>query len=1115
MGDEQHLDEVITAYLKAVEAGVPIDQAQWLKRYPDLAADLAEYFTDRASVERAAAPFRGPGDSPTGPALPVSADEGPIEPGRQIRYFGDYELLEEIARGGMGVVYKARQVKLRRVVAVKMILAGELATATDVERFRTEARAAANLHHPHIVAIHEIGQHQGQHYFSMDYVAGESLASRIARGPLPAREAAALLQKVAEAVAFAHVEGVVHRDLKPANILLDADHQPHVTDFGLAKRVQGEPGASATGGPATGGPTETGQVLGTPSYMPPEQAAGKTREIGPCSDVYSLGAVLYCTLTGRPPFQAAGTLDTLLQVLEREPVPPRALNPAVPRDLETICLKCLRKEPGKRYASARELAQELERFLDGKPIRARRIGAVGRTWRWCRRQPALAGAGALALVAVAATVVLSIRFAVYQTRAAERTQRLLAESYLDRGQSLCDQGDTARGLLWLGRSLGAAPAGAADLQQLIRTNLSAWAPPTPRIRKVFKHSEGVGVVRFSGNGRIILTAERRGYGSPTARLWDVATGQPIGVPIAYKGIKDVDLSPDGTMLATGQGDDSRWDAQIWDTKTGKLIRNIPLPKGSWFGTSGNLAARVKFSPDGKTLFTPNGRLADVATGKPVFAKRIGKRFSQFECAGFSQDGKRIVTALFGGQAYVWDLATGKPVGPPVPWAVAVALNSDGTTLLAGGSDGTARLWDVGTGKPKGALLRHRRGQRRYEIQAVSLSPDGTLALTALGDRTVRLWDAAAGVPIGLPLPHLDSVADLAFSPDGKSFLTGSGSYDKTARLWDVPDRQPAEILLPHTHAKIHQLAFSPDSKLLASASGLRGAVKIFRNAGTDIDQMGQVHFWDRATGKLLGKLSLNEGPVYAMAFSPDGTTLAAFTRYADMGRGGGLVQFIDVARRKIAGPPLVCKEHGISELSFGPDGKTLTTTDGFWQGPGGKTNAGKRAVKTWDLATRTVLRQTVAQEDYAWFRSADRRWKVAGDYDFTAVITGPGSVRGQIQHEAAVVSAAFSPDGTLLLTGSQDNTARLWHLPTFKPIGPLIRHQKYVTAVAFSPDGQAIATGSEDGLVRLAPVPAPIGGDPEHIDRWLEALTGASLDGLVFRPLTADTWLQRLNHLAN
>ncbi len=299
----------------------------------------------------------------TAPGQAAQADpdvSGPV----RVRYFGDYEITRELARGGMGVVFLARQISLNRPVALKMILAGQLADDTDVKRFHTEAEAAANLDHPGIVPIFEVGQHEGQHYFSMGFVEGQSLSQRMALGPLPSAEAAELIRRVADAIEYAHQRGVIHRDLKPANILLDRNGNPRVTDFGLAKKVQGDSGL-----------TGSGQIMGTPSYMPPEQAGGKRGEVGPPADVYALGATLYCLISGKPPFQAASVMDTVLQVIGDEPVPPRRLNPSVPRDLETICLKCLEKDPARRYSSAAALGEDLRRFLAGEPISARPVGA--------------------------------------------------------------------------------------------------------------------------------------------------------------------------------------------------------------------------------------------------------------------------------------------------------------------------------------------------------------------------------------------------------------------------------------------------------------------------------------------------------------------------------------------------------------------------------------------------------------------------------------------------------------------------------------------------------------------------------------------------------------------
>ena len=305
--------------------------------------------------------------------------------------FGDYELLEEVAHGGMGVVFRARQVSLNRVVALKMILAGRLATEREVQRFRAEAEAVAKLRHPNIVAIHEVGVHEGQHYFSMDLVQGRNLASLVREHPLPPATAARYVQAIAEAIHHAHQQGVIHRDLKPSNVLIDESDQPRITDFGLAKQFKTDSDL-----------TLSGQVLGSPNFMPPEQAAGRNQEVGPQSDLYSLGAILYYLLTGRPPFAAQSVQATLAKVLQAEPLAPRALNEAVPQDLQTICLKCLEKDTRRRYRTARELADELGRFLRGEPILARPVSPPAKLWRWCRRNRALAaslGAAACLLLA--------------------------------------------------------------------------------------------------------------------------------------------------------------------------------------------------------------------------------------------------------------------------------------------------------------------------------------------------------------------------------------------------------------------------------------------------------------------------------------------------------------------------------------------------------------------------------------------------------------------------------------------------------------------------------------------------------------------------------------------
>ncbi len=370
--------------------------------------------------------------------------ETDIDPPRVLRYFGDYELLDEIARGGMGIVYKARQTSLNRVVAVKMILGGQVAGPDEIQRFHAEAEAAANLHHPNIVAIHEVGAHDGRHYFSMDFVAGTSLSALVRDNPLPAARAAVYTRKIAEAIHYAHQQGILHRDLKPSNVLIDQFDEPRVTDFGLAKRLESQSGLTASGA-----------VLGTPSYMPPEQAAGEHHRVGPTSDVYSLGAMLYELVTGRAPFRAESPIETMRQVLDVEPAAPRLLNPRVDRDVETICLKCLQKEPERRYGSAQLLADDLGRYLRREPILARPIGQVERFARWCRRDPWVASLGAavaLLLVAVAAgSTVAAIRIAHEQAETetarkaahasyeAAEAQRIRAEASFQKAREAVNQ----------------------------------------------------------------------------------------------------------------------------------------------------------------------------------------------------------------------------------------------------------------------------------------------------------------------------------------------------------------------------------------------------------------------------------------------------------------------------------------------------------------------------------------------------------------------------------------------------------------------------------------------------------------------------------------------------
>ncbi|MCC6493001.1 MAG: serine/threonine protein kinase [Pirellulales bacterium] len=416
----RRVDEALADYLDARQRGVPLERHAFLAQHADIVGELQSLLDDCDRLERLLKPAAASGG--VGGDSTIGCDAPPAALAPLPRRFGDFELLEEIARGGMGVVYKARQTSLHRIVAVKMILDGRLASKADIDRFYAEAKAAAMLDHPDITPVFEFGEVAGQHFFSMGYVEGQSLAARVAAGPLPAREAALILHTVAVAVHYAHQHGIVHRDLKPGNILIDAQGKARITDFGLAKR---ESDAS--------GLTLSGQLLGTPSFMPPEQVSGRHDCVGPPSDVYSMGATLYALLTARPPFQAACTIDILKQVLDGEPVPPRQLDRAIPRDLEVIVLKCLQKAPSQRYLTAQALAEDLRRFLADEPIVARRPTQWYRAKKFVRRNK-LAVAAALAVMAalVGGMVIASVGYVqarrqaeIARTKAAQRQQVIL------------------------------------------------------------------------------------------------------------------------------------------------------------------------------------------------------------------------------------------------------------------------------------------------------------------------------------------------------------------------------------------------------------------------------------------------------------------------------------------------------------------------------------------------------------------------------------------------------------------------------------------------------------------------------------------------------------------
>jgi WD40 repeat protein/tRNA A-37 threonylcarbamoyl transferase component Bud32/tetratricopeptide (TPR) repeat protein len=968
-------------------------------------------------------------------SLPADTDgkTAPVLPGPPVapRSFGDYEVLERIAEGGMGVVFRARQVSLGRIVALKMIRAGELASDDAVGRFRREAEAVARMDHPNIVPIYEVGEHQGQHYFSMKLIEGGNLATRLAEFRGSPRAAAGLLAKAARAVHHAHQRQILHRDLKPANILLDVDGAPHVTDFGLAKRV-----AEAA--------EHTSGIVGTPSYMAPEQAAGRPG-LSTAADVYSLGAILYEMLTGRPPFQAATTLDTLLQVLEQPPVRPSVLDRRVNHDLETISLKCLEKDPARRYGSAEALAEDLERFLAGEPITARRAGAVERLWKWARRRPA---AAALAVVSVAALVLLWVVGLIYQGRLEEERRRLKdAQAEVDRQKETADnanrQAEARQGEVHITAGLGLleqndasaalhefAEAIQADAGDPVRLDLHrrryrAYARLVSRLVGVFAPASIDNIdVPFSPDGRRLLLAE-----GDNVRVWDVDTGQPLSKFITQDPSSSSSFSPNGRWVLTVFGAPvDGISVQVWSARDGRSV-GPPLKPGAGgaeavFGRDrGQLFVRWR---DPETKSQP-GRLFEAATGRPLgpaIPNVFGLDMRHKPPAPFP-DGLRVLTGPDERTLVIADVLTDRPLTPPMKHDTRVSmacLSLDGRRLATvsvntqSGSVG-ARVWDTATGKPITASL-----TMDTPVEYVAFSPDGTRVVTYGNGGFLRVWDAATGKPLTESFETFDGPIQTYlpfFSPDGRRLLLCD---DQEMRVWDATTGRATGGPFKHKEEPRPEL-LSPDGRRLVTTFEHQACV------------------WDLASGRPLLPLLDHEGPVARAVFSPDGRYLLTVTE-------GGVARLWDTLPILPAYRPLT-EAVAVRHPLFSPDGRRVLRLAG-------------QVAEIRDAITGQVVGKPLHDEETV-------RW-AAFSPDGARLVTLQGSaailwdaatgerLAGPLRHDAAILRAAFSPDGRLLATAGQDLRVRLWKTANGRPVGEPLRHSGLVEGIAFSPDGQTLLT---------------------------------------------------------